>query len=398
MNHKNYSQAVLSVKGSSIRELFKMLSIPDFISLAGGAPDPQAFPVEIIRKHISDILKFESKQVLQYGITGGYQSTIEALQGYIYNTRGIKIEASRISITSGAQNAIDAVAKVFLDAGDVVITESPTFLAAITAFKLRGAKIVQVKMQSDGMDLIELESMLKKHSPKLLYIIPNHQNPTGISTSSSKREHIVRLAQEHAVTIIEDDPYFELSYSDNVPRIETIYSMLPDSTVYIGSMSKVIAPGIRLGYTISDELTKEKIDIVRQVNEVHPVNISQKLVEKMIGTGEIYEISERNRNLYREKLDLAMDIIATSFPEDVEYITPTGGMFIWITLPTRIKFRDLNQRLLEQKVGVVPGEGFYSDESTESNSFRINFTLVPKDKLEKGLRTIASTLAGYSPS
>lgn len=386
-----YSRKLNDIKSSSIRELFKMLSDPEFISLAGGAPDPSAFPKQIIKRIVNQILEEEPEKVLQYGLTAGFDSAKKLIAGYVNKTRDLDIKEDNISITSGAMNAIDSILKVFIDEHDLVFTESPTYLATLSALKLKGADIYQIKMEEDGMDVTELEKQYKIRTPKLLYIIPNHQNPSGITTSIVKRKKIAQLAKKYGTIVIEDDPYYELSFYNSPDA--TVYSMIPDQTIYIGSFSKVVAPGIRLGYAIANQEIISKISLVRQFNDVHSSNISQKIVEHLISSDEIYDVIKSNKVVYKKKLETVNKLIKKYFPKNVLTTNPKGGMFIWVQLPESFDFKLINQELLNVKVGVVPGEEFYiHTDSTKRNTFRINFTQASLEKIEKGIIKIGEIL------
>ena len=386
-----YSNKIKDIKSSSIRELFKRLSDPEFISLAGGAPDPTVFPKKLVKKIVNQVLEEEPEKVLQYGATAGFDSTKNAIVSYVNKTRGLNINVDNISITSGAMNAIDAILKVFIDEGDIVLTESPTYLATLTALKLRNANICQVEVENDGININELEKRYETNPPKLLYIIPNHQNPSGISTSIEKRKKIIQLIKRYGTILIEDDPYFELSYYKSPTA--TLYSMAPEQTIYIGSFSKVVSPGIRLGYAIASQEIINKISLIRQFNDVHSNNISQKIVEHLILSNEIYNVINNNKIVYKSKLEIVLKLIDEYFPKNISVTSPKGGMFIWIQLPESFDFKLINAELLNEKVGVVPGEEFYVHaDSKKSNTFRINFTQEKKKKIEKGIIKIGKIL------
>lgn len=386
------SDKLKNLKPSAIREIFKSLSDPQIIAFAAGNPAPESFPAEFIAKSCAEIFATNPVTALQYSITEGYPALRTAVKKRLSEAFGIGKDFDETIITSGGQQGIELTCKVMCNEGDVVISENPSFIGALNAFRSCGAKIVGVDMESDGIDLNALEAALKSNpNAKIIYTIPTFQNPMGITTSLEKRKGMYALAKKYNVLILEDNPYGELRFSgENVP---TIKSMDTDGiVVYSGSYSKVLSSGMRIGFLCAPAEVMTKIVVAKQVEDVHTNVLCQMVCEKFVTSDEFLPHLDKIRALYRRKCSLMLNAMDERFPKHVTYTRPDGGLFLWCTLP---KGRDLNefvQTALKEKVAVVPGTAFNCDVTATSNSFRLNYSTPSDDQIVRGIEVLGKLL------
>lgn len=385
----SFSNRVQGVKGSVIREMFKMLGDPEIISFAGGAPAPETFPNEQLADIAADILKTRGTQALQYGVTEGYAPLKEFVQSR--NTENMK-DYDRILITAGGNQALDYVAKVTINEGDTVICEDPSFVGALNAFRTYGAKLVSVKCDDDGMNMEALEEALKKNpGAKFIYTIPTFQNPSGTTMTLEKRKTMLELAKRFNILILEDNPYGDLRF-DGVD-VPTIKSMDTEGLVaYAGSFSKTLSPGLRVGFLICPDGLMEKIVICKQVNDVHTGVLSQMIAAEFFKQFDFDEHIAKIRKLYRHKAHLMMDTMRETFPDFVTWTTPEGGLFLWGTIHKDIDTVEVSKKCIANKVAFVPGSTFLDDVEKKSNSFRLNYTTMPDEKIVLGINKLADVL------
>lgn len=383
------SDKLKNLKPSAIREIFKSLSDPQIIAFAAGNPAPESFPAEFIASSCAEIFKADPVTALQYSITEGYPALRNAVKRRLSDAFGIGREHDETIITSGGQQGIELTCKVMCNEGDVVISENPSFIGALNAFRSCGARIVGVDMESDGIDLNALEAALKANpNAKLIYTIPTFHNPMGITTSLEKRKGMYALAKKYNVLILEDNPYGELRFSgENIP---TIKSMDEDGiVVYSGSYSKVLSSGMRIGFLCAPAEVMSKVVVAKQVEDVHTNVLCQMVCEKFVTSEEFLPHLDKIRALYRRKCSLMLDVMDEYFPNDIKYTRPEGGLFLWCTLP---KGRDLNefvQTALKEKVAVVPGTAFNCDVSAPSDSFRLNYSTPSDEQIERGIKILS---------
>ena len=386
------SDKMLGVKASAIREIFKVAGKPDVISFAGGLPAPESFPVADIKTICNDILDNEPITALQYGISEGYAPLKELVLNRMKEKEDIGRENDDIIIVSGSQQGCDLTAKVLLNEGDGVICEEPSFIGCLNTFRTYNAKLYGVPMNEDGMDLTVLEETLKKNQNiKLIYTIPTFQNPSGITSSLAVRKGMLELAQKYNVMILEDNPYGELRFSGE--KIPTIKSM--DTTghvIYLGSFSKVFSPGLRLAYLIMDKGIMEKIVVGKQATDVHTNVFSQMIAARYLKDYNIDESIETSRKLYKHRCHLMLSCMDTYFPKNVSYTRPDGGIFIWVTLPEGVDTGKLMLEAVERKVAFVPGNAFMTDLDKPSHCFRLNYSTMSDEKIEKGIKILGDLL------
>lgn len=388
------SNRMSTLKGSAIREMFKKMADPTMISLAGGNPAAELFPNEELSKIAADILKENPVGALQYGISEGSIPLREKILEMMKERENINASLDEITIVSGGQQAIEIVSKILLNEGDSVIVEAPSFVGGLNAFRSYGANLVGVEVESDGINIEKLKEAIKNtENVKLIYTIPNFQNPSGVTMSVEKRKALYEIAREEGIFIIEDNPYGELTF-DGV-KLPTIKSMDEEGVVlYSGSFSKILAPGLRLGYLIASKEFTEKVVLGKQVSDVHTSLLPQLLAFEFMNRYDISELIEKMRTLYKKKCDVMIGAMKEYLPENITYTVPGGGLFVWCNAPG-IDTLKLSNECVEEKVLIVPGNNFATDQSLESNGFRLNFSTMPDDKIVEGVKRLGKVLKKY---
>lgn len=386
------SDKLKNLKPSAIREIFKSLSDPQIIAFAAGNPAPESFPAEFIAKSCAEIFATSPVTALQYSITEGYPALRTAVKKRLSEAFGIGKDFDETIITSGGQQGIELTCKVMCNEGDVVISENPSFIGALNAFRSCGAKIVGVDMESDGIDLNALETALKANpNAKLIYTIPTFQNPMGITTSLEKRKGMYALAKKYNVLILEDNPYGELRFSGE--EVPTIKSMDTDGiVVYSGSYSKVLSSGMRIGFLCAPAEVMTKIVVAKQVEDVHTNVLCQMVCERFVTSDEFLPHLDKIRALYRRKCSLMLDAMDKYFPKHVTYTRPDGGLFLWCTLPKGRDLTEFVQTALKEKVAVVPGTAFNCDVNASSDSFRLNYSTPSDEQIVRGIEVLGKLL------
>lgn len=392
----SFSDRVQALKPSAIREIFKYAADPEVVSLSAGNPSPEAFPIEEIKEISSRLLEENPIGVLQYSVTEGYPQLRETLKEYMKSHHNIGRDFDDILITTGAQQIMDLATKTLVNEGDVVITEAPSFIGSLNTFRSYNAKLVGVKIDDDGMNMEELEKALQTHkNARFIYTIPNFQNPSGITMSLEKRKKMYELAKKYNVLILEDNPYGDLRYSGEY--IPCIKSFDEDGIVlYAGSMSKVISPGIRVAYVIAPKPIFQKMVVCKQGNDVHTNIWSQMVCNELMTKYDFDAHLEKLRNLYRKKAQFMMDLMDKYLvPMGITYAKITGGLFTMCTLPDYVDMQEFCKDAIKNKVCVVPGNAFLTDESEECHTFRVNFSTPTDEQLEKGIKLLAKTAEKY---
>ncbi len=384
-----FSDKVLALKPNAIREILKSASDPGVISLSAGNPAPDAFPIEAISEISARILRDNPIGVLQYGVSEGYQPLRDTLKQYLKTKHNIGGENDELIIVSGAQQVMDIAAKTFLNEGDVLICEAPSFVGALNTFRSYNAELVGVPVDPDGMNMEALEKALDENPrAKLIYTITNFQNPSGVTMSLEKKKRMYELAKAHGCLIIEDNPYGDLRYyGEDVPAIKSFDT--DGIVIYSGSFSKVLAPGIRVGYMMADKAAMAKMIICKQGQDVHTAMWSQMLCYEFMTKYDFEAHLSYLRDLYRVKADLCMSLLDEYVvPHGISYNKIQGGLFIWCDLPEDVDMLDFCKKLTERKVCVVPGNAFLTDSATECHSFRINFSTPTDEQLTQGVKEI----------
>ncbi|MBE6753408.1 MAG: PLP-dependent aminotransferase family protein [Ruminococcaceae bacterium] len=391
MNY-NFADRVGTLQPSVIREILKFSSVPGMISFAAGNPAPEAFPTKAIKEITERIMSERPIEALQYSVTEGYVPLKEAIRARYGELFG---ENDQIIITTGAQQVMELTTKSLCNEGDTIICEAPTFIGSLNAFRSFNTHLVGVPMENDGMELNALEQALKDNkNTKFIYCIPNYQNPSGIVTSLEKRKAIYELAKKYGVMILEDNPYGETRFAGDA--IPTIKSMDTDGIVaYAGTFSKVISPGLRVGYAIAPAPLISKMTVCKQISDVHTAIFSQLIVHEFMTKYDYDAHLAGLGEIYRKKSDLMTGLLDLELAPRVAYNRPSGGLFIWCTLPDQIDMLDFAKKAVERKVAVVPGNAFLVDESQPCSSIRLNYSTPTDEQIEKGMKILGELLSEY---
>lgn len=383
------------VKPSAIRELLKLGADPEIISFGGGYPDPDIFPIDKLRKVYDAVLLEEGKQALQYTATEGHLGLREKLVKRMEKI-GITCDLDNLFIIQGGQQGIDITAKMFIDKGDIIITENPTFLGALVAFNPYEPEFVGVSMDNEGMNMDDLEQLLKQNPrTKIIYTVPDFQNPTGVTMSLSRRKRLVELANEYNVIIIEDSPYREIRYEgEDLPSIKSFDT--EGRVIHIGSFSKILSPGMRLGWIVAEKELAEKLALLKMAADTQNSTLNMHVVNRFMDLYNIDEHIKHISSIYKQKKDLMMDVIAKTFPSNIKYTNPEGGLFTWLTFPENVDTTLFMKEyaLPEAKVAYVPGSSFFPGE-IESNHCRINYSYMSEEKIVQGITHLGKLVKEY---
>ena len=388
-----YSDRVKPMKGSAIREMFKRMADPEIISLAGGNPASELFPADELSKIAGKILMTNPVAALQYGTTDVHPKMKECAIKRAEKA-GAYSAGDEVIITTGANQGIDLTAKAILNKGDKVIVENPSFIGSLNAFRSYECSLIGVDVESDGMNIDMLEAVLKENTDaKFIYTIPTFQNPTGTTMSLEKRKRLIELANRYNVLILEDNPYGDLRF--NGEDVATLKSLDTENRViYCGSFSKILSPGMRLGYVIGPAPILEKVEMLKQVNDVHTPMMTQLMCVQFMKKYNIDTYIEKNRKLYKEKCDCMIAAMEEYFPKGkVTWTVPDGGIFLWCKCPTISDVSELVEKCLEKKVAIVPGSNFAIDQNLPSNQFRLNYSSAKLEDIKEGVKRLGEVLS-----
>ena len=376
------------ITGSAIREIFKLIAQPDMISFAGGNPSPSALPDEAVAQAAADALREDGKRILQYGATEGYPPFLESLRAYVAESLGCEVPA--VLPVTGSTQAMDLLCKALIDPGDAILVENPSFLGNLQCMKLYQARLVPVESDEEGLLPDELEAAMAREKPKLLYVIPNFQNPTGRTTSLARRKMIAELAAKYGVVVAEDDPYRDLRYrGESLPAIKTFDR--DGWVMFLGSFSKIISPGMRVGYIAGDAGIIRKCTMGKQSADLHTANLTQAIVDRLLRQNFLPGHIARIRQDYAKQLDAMLAELET-FPEGVRYTRPEGGLFLWVELPEGVNAQNLLTKAIARKVAFVPGTHFYALGGHE-NTLRLNFSNSTLDQIHTGMTALRELIA-----
>jgi len=390
--NEKYARRARLMTGSAIRELLKLTEQPDFISFAGGLPAPESFPVAEVAAAVQAILHDRGPQSLQYGATEGYRPLRELIARRT-STDGHVVSVENVLITSGSQQALDLLGKVFLDVGDRVLLESPTYLAALQAWNAYEATYLELPLDEAGLDPAALEPALRGE-PKFLYCVPNFQNPTGVTLSLARRQRLVALAAAHGMPLVEDDPYGSLRFEgDALPSLLTIAGAV-GGVIQLSTFSKTLAPGLRVGWVVAPAEVIGRLALAKQGTDLHTGTLDQYIVHELLAGGQIEAGLPAIVARYRERRDTMLTALAEHFPADVRWTRPAGGMFLWVTLPRGIDASDLLPAAVERGVAFVPGKSFFPNGGGE-NTMRLNFSNATPERIREGIARLGSLLREY---
>ena len=385
-----FSDKVSGLKASAIREILKFTADPEVISFAAGNPAPEAFPTEKIAQISADLLKNDPILALQYSVTEGYTPLRQFLKEWMTSKGCFHSEFDDLIITSGGQQANELSCKVLLNEGDTLLVESPSFIGSLNAFRSYNVNLVGVDMEDDGIDLNKLEEALKTQpNVKILYLIPNFQNPTGRTMSLAKRKVVYELACRYDFIILEDDPYGELRFAgENIPTIKSMDT--EGRVIYSSTFSKLISPGFRTGFVSAPAEIIQKIVVCKQVSDVHSNIWAQVICHRFMTTIDREEHFNKLRGIYREKCELMCSYIENGFSDKITYVKPQGGLFIWCSLPESMDMNAFCTRAVQEyKVAVVPGNAFSINPGEISHSIRLNYSTPTNDQIRKGMEILA---------
>ncbi len=394
-----YAQRTKSVKSSIIRELLKLTQRPEVISFAGGLPAPEVFPVARFQEACHRVLHTQASTALQYGPTEGYRPLRELIVAHMARY-GILATVDNVMITSGSQQALDLIAKLLINRGDRILVESPSYLGALQAFDLMGAEYVTVPIDDDGLQTCEMEQALRS-GPKFMYILPNFQNPGGVTLSRSRRDELVALSDKYGIPIVEDDPYGQLRYEGEhiTPLVVLDRTNLPrdgsyklGNVIYLSTFSKVLAPGLRLGWIVAPGEVIAKLVQLKQSADLHTSSFAQMVAYEVARDGFIDEHVKLIRSVYKERRDAMLAALDDYFPPEVSWTRPHGGLFLWVTMPPGIDSSRLLDSALRQDVAFVPGEPFFPNGDAGSH-MRLNFSNAKPEQIREGIRRLSIAVA-----
>jgi len=384
------SKRIQEVPESFIRSILKVANQPDVISFAGGLPSAELFPIDALEKACAKVLKNNGKQALQYASSEGDDQLRRWIAGRYLSQQSLTISPNNILITNGSQQALDLLGKVLLDKGDSIVIERPGYLGAIQAFSLYQPTMHSVSINNQGMILSELEHVLTKHQPKLVYTVPNFQNPTGVSYSQQNREQLVTLVLGSKTLLIQDDPYGELRFSGQ--KKSNFMSLLPEQTILLGSFSKVITPSFRLGWVVAPDWLIKPLVIAKQAADLHTNYFSQRIIFQYLQDNSIDLHIEKISQFYASKKAAMMQSIKQYFPASVTVAESEGGMFLWLTLPVGVSAMALFDQAIKQKVAFVPGKPFYIGDDEVDNTLRLSYVTMDEVAINKGIKVLADCI------
>ncbi|WP_373898426.1 PLP-dependent aminotransferase family protein [Haloimpatiens sp. FM7315] len=389
-----FSHRSLGLKASEIRELLKLTQRPEVISFAGGLPAPELFPIEKINLITTKVLNEQGRQALQYSTTEGYNPLREIIVKERMNKSGVKTAIQNILIVNGSQQALDFSAKLFVNKGDIIICESPSYLGALNAFKAYEPTFLEISMDDDGMNMDELEEALKNHNNvKMIYTIPDFQNPSGKTMSVERRKRIAELSSKYKIPVIEDSPYGELIFEGS--PYPCIKSFDKDGYVItLGTFSKTFCPGLRLGWICAHEEILKKYILLKQGSDLQSNTLTQMIAAKFMQEYSLDEHIEKIISVYKKRRDIMLDSMEKYFPKEVTFTYPKGGLFTWVNLREDIDSIDVNVQALKQNVAFVPGASFYPN-GGNLNHFRLNYSNMNEERILEGIKRLGNVIKQY---
>ena len=394
-----YAQRMKGMKSSIVREILKVTSQPDVISFAGGMPAPELFPLKEIEQACVKVLREHGSTALQYSISEGYvplrEFIVQKMARY-----GIVASVDNVLITTGSQQGLDLVARVLMDPGDVIIVEAPTFVGALQSFTAYQASYASVPLDDEGMMVDVLQQKIVETHPKFMYVLPNFQNPAGVTLSKNRREKLVTLAHQYGVPILEDDPYGELRFEGEHVEPLVVLSARKNGqqsgyfegdVIYMSTFSKTLAPGLRLGWVVAPVEVITKLVQAKQGADLHTSTFDQMMAYEVVSDGFLDEHVKEIRETYRQRRDSMLAAMDQRFPDGTTWTRPQGGLFLWVRLPEGVDCDDLFKEAVEQKVAFVPGTAFYADGSGH-DSLRLTFATCPTDKIDEGINRLGKAI------
>lgn len=387
------SKRARGLNSSAIREILKVTERPDVISFAGGLPSPATFPVERIREATEKVLRDAPQAALQYGPTEGYGPLREWLAGHLA-AKGAPVPASRVLVVTGSQQALDLLGKTLIDEGSKVLVEAPSYLGALQAFSLYQPRFVSMPTDDRGIRTDALDAQLLDGA-RFLYALPNFQNPTGRRLPLERRRQLAEAAAAAGVPLVEDDPYGELAYDG--AQLPSLLSLNPEGGIYMGSFSKVLVPGMRIGYLVAPESLFGKLVQAKQAADLHTPSFVQRIVHEVVQDGFLDRHVPTIRDLYGRQCQYMLSALERHFPCQASWARPEGGMFIWVRLPPGVDTGKLLAEAIEQNVAFVPGAPFFANDP-QANTMRLSFVTVSQDEIETGIERLGRLLHRHLPA
>lgn len=379
------------LKGSPIRSLLALASRPEVISFAGGMPAPELFPIEKMKAATAAVMDEQGQKAMQYSSTDGFFRLREQIAERMAAKNSIRTQPGNIMITSGSQQGLDYAARVFCDPDDVIILESPSYVGALNAFKTCQPNFIEIPTDDNGMIMEELEKVLATtERVKMIYVIPDFQNPTGRTWPLERRKQFMEIVNKYEVPVVEDNPYGELRFEgDNMPALKSLDTK--GLVVFLGTFSKILAPGYRIGWVCAEEDILQKFNFMAQAAALQASSEAQLVISKFIDMFDLDEHVSTIRECYRHRRDVMLQTMEREFPPEAKYTHPNGGLFAWVELPEYINTNEMAKQCLEQKVAYVPGDGFFPG-GMNHNCFRLNYSSMGEDKIEEGIKIIGEII------
>lgn len=380
------------MQASAIREILKLVSRPGMISLAGGIPAPDSFPLEIIQELTAQVLSKYDSKAFQYDLTEGFVPFREALVDFLA-AKSIKTDASEIIISSGSQGVLDGLGKILISKGDKVAVESPSYLGALQAFNPYEPEYVSMATDDDGLIPEALLETIRQHRLKFVYLVPTFQNPTGRTLSLERRQQIAEIIQEYNILLVEDDPYGDLRYRGE--QLPPIKALAPDHVVYIGTLSKIFAPGLRLGFVVAPELIRQWLVLAKQGVDLHSSTFNQALASEYLAGGYLKRQLPKIVELYRPKQEAMLKAMDDFFDPRFKWSRPEGGMFIWAEGPKNLNMDKVYLKAIESNTAFVPGKYFYPHIGDGINTMRLNYTMSSEEQIRTAIQKLAGVVAEF---
>lgn len=386
-----FAKRMDGIKGSEIRELLKLTQQPEVISFAGGLPAPEMFPVEGMQAASKAVMEECPQTAMQYSTTEGFMELRKKIVERMKAKNQITATADDVLVTSGSQQGLDFSGRVFLDEGDVVLMESPSYLGAINAFRACSPKFMEVPTDGDGMIMEELEKILETTDRvKMIYVIPDFQNPSGRTWTMERRKKFMDIINKYEIPVIEDNPYGELRYEgENMPSLRSMDTK--GLVVFLGSFSKILAPGYRIGWVCASPEILHKYICMKQGSDLQPSSVSQLEINKFMDMYSLDEHVEKIKEVYGHRRNVMLDAMKKEFPEGVTFTHPEGGLFTWVVLPEYMNAREIALECIKNNVAYVPGGSFFPNGGNE-NTFRMNYSCMPDEKIIEGVKRLADVI------
>ena len=391
MTQFKYSKRVPADGTDAVGAILQAAADPKIISFAGGLPAPELFPVKEMKAAVDKVFEEHGQEAMQYGAAKGVTALREVIQQHVKEKENVDSELDNVLVTTGSEQALDLVGKAFVDPGDTVLVEQPTYLCALDVFRSYGANFASVEMDEDGMKMDALEEALKANpDTKLIYTVPNFQNPTGRTMTEERRKQLAELAEKYDVYVLEDNPYGEIRFAgQHVPAVKSFDKS--GHVFYMSTFSKTLAPGFRLGWLVADKAVVNKLTVLKQSADLHTDNLAQFAVAQFFADNDVDAHVKEISALYGKRKDLMLEGIKKYFPEGVKYTDPEGGMFLWVEVPGVDDTVELFKECLEHDVAFVPGDPFFAGE-VQPGAFRLNYSNMKEDQIEVGLKRLGAAL------